>query len=220
VAIREVLKVASKDVAGTTFAIQGFGNVGSWLSRLLIEQGAKVVAVSDMQGAIFSAEGLDISAVSAHHAKTGSVVDFQGAEAISNADLLTLDCEVLVPAALGGVIHQGNARDIRAKYVLEAANGPTTAEADDVLHSRGVLCIPDIWANAGGVTVSYFEWTQNTQHLKWTEDEVNVALDRKMVTAHDALREIMAEYKCSMRTAAFVLGVKRVKQATDLRGLG
>ncbi len=220
VAAREVLLAAGKKLEGTTFAIQGFGNVGSWLSRLLFEQGARVVAVSDMKGGIFAPDGLNIAAVLAHHTQTGSVVDFNGAEPISNSALLTLDCDVLVPAALGGVLHQGNARDVRAKYVLEAANGPTTADADDVLQSRGVLSIPDIWANAGGVTVSYFEWTQNTQQIKWSEEDVNAALERKMVAAHVALRQIMDNYKCSMRTAAFVLGVSRVKQATDLRGIG
>ena len=219
-AVREVLLAAGKKLEGATFAIQGFGNVGSWLARLLYDQGARVVAVSDMKGGIFSPDGLNIPEVLSHHTQAGSVVDFEGAEPISNAALLTLDCDVLVPAALGSVLHQGNAREVRAKYVLEAANGPTTAEADEILQSRGVLCIPDIWANAGGVTVSYFEWTQNTQQLKWSEGDVNVALERKMVAAHVALRQIMEAYKCSMRTAAFVLGVSRVKQATDLRGIG
>jgi glutamate dehydrogenase (NAD(P)+) len=220
VAAREVLLAAGRKLEGTTFAIQGFGNVGSWLAKLLHEQGARVVAASDMKGGVFAPEGLDVPALFQHHATTGSVLGFTPAEPISNADLLTLDCDVLVPAALGSVLHQGNARDVRAKFVLEAANGPTTAEADDVLQSRGVVCIPDIWANAGGVTVSYFEWTQNTQQLKWSEADVNVALERKMVAAHVALREIMEAHKCSMRTAAFALGVSRVKQATDLRGIG
>ncbi|HEV8245833.1 MAG TPA: Glu/Leu/Phe/Val dehydrogenase dimerization domain-containing protein [Polyangiaceae bacterium] len=219
-AAREVLAAAGKSLEGATFAIQGFGNVGSWLARLLWEAGAKVVAVSDVKGGIFSGDGLNVPDLLRFHTESHAVVDFPGSQPISNSDLLSLDSEVLVPAALGGVLHQGNARDIRAKYVLEAANGPTTAEADDIFHSRGITCIPDIWANAGGVTVSYFEWTQNTQQLKWTEAQVNEALELKMVNAHRSIMKIMDEHRCSMRTAAFVLGVSRVKQATDLRGIG
>jgi glutamate dehydrogenase (NAD(P)+) len=218
IAAREVLTAAGKKLEGTTFAIQGFGNVGRWLAVLLHEAGARVVAVSDVNGGIFNGDGLDIPTLVEHYARHGSMADFPRTEPISNASLLTLDCDVLVPAALGGVLHQGNARDVRAKYVLEAANGPTTYEADDILHSRGITCIPDIWANAGGVTVSYFEWVQNTQQLKWSEAEVNVGLEGKMVAAHRALARIMEQHRCSMRTAAFVLGVSRVKQATDLRG--
>ncbi len=220
VAAREVLAAAGKRLEGTTFAIQGFGNVGSWLARLLFEAGAKVVAVSDVNGGIFAGDGLNLPELLRHQAAGQTLVEFPGVQAISNADLLTLDSEVLVPAALGSVLHQGNARDVRTKYVLEAANGPTTAEADEILSSRGIVCIPDIWANAGGVTVSYFEWTQNTQQLRWTEDEVNAALESKMVASHRSIAALMDQHRCSMRTAAFVLGVMRVKQATDLRGLG
>jgi glutamate dehydrogenase (NAD(P)+) len=127
---------------------------------------------------------------------------------------------VLVPAALGHVLHEGNARDVRARYVLEAANGPTTADADQIFSERGIVCIPDIWANAGGVTVSYFEWTQNTQKLKWAEDYVNAMLERHMVDAFQAIAAAMTEFKCNMRTAAFAVGVRRVKEATLLRGIG
>src|SRR6185436_7434401 len=162
---------------------------------------------------------LNVPELLGFHTTSHSVVDFPGSQSISNSDLLTLDSEVIAPAALGGVLHQGNARDIRAKYVLEAANGPTTAEADEIFRSRGITCIPDIWANAGGVTVSYFEWTQNTQQLKWTEAQVNEALESKMVNAHRSIVKIMDQHRCSMRTAAFALGVSRVKQATDLRGI-
>src|SRR6185503_12547483 len=129
-------------------------------------------------------------------------------------------CDVLVPAALGHVLTASNARDVRAKYVLEGANGPTSIEADEIFNQRGVVCVPDIWANAGGVTVCYFEWTQNTQKLKWTEEEVNTALEKHMVDAHKAIRVVMDTHHCSMRTAAFALGVGRVKEATDLRGMG
>ena len=219
-AIREVLATAGKKLEGTRFAIQGFGNVGSWLARLLHAQGAKILAVSDVRGGVFKGDGLDIPALVAHQKETGSVADFAGSEAITNSALLTIECDVLVPAALGHVLNETNARDVRASYVLEAANGPTAAEADAIFNERGIVCIPDIWANAGGVTVSYFEWVQNTQKLKWSEEEVNVALERYMVAAHQAIRNVMDTHRCSMRTAAFALGVGRVKEATDLRGMG
>jgi glutamate dehydrogenase (NAD(P)+) len=219
-AVREVLAAAGKKLEGTSFAIQGFGNVGSWLARLLYERGARIVAVSDLKGGVFKGDGLDIPALFEHARITGSVVDLPGVESITNHDLLSVGCDVLAPAALGHVLHEGNARDVRAKYVLEAANGPTTADADQIFSERGIVCIPDIWANAGGVTVSYFEWTQNTQKLKWSEEQVNEMLERHMVAAHRALAATMEELKCSMRTAAFAVGVRRVKEATLLRGLG
>ena len=219
-AAREVLAAAGKKLEGTSFAIQGFGNVGSWLARLLHERGARIVAVSDLKGGVFKGDGLDVPALFQHARATGSVSEFPGAEALSNQELLKVECDVLVPAALGHVLHEGNAREIRARYVLEAANGPTTAEADQIFSERGITCIPDIWANAGGVTVSYFEWTQNTQKLKWSEDLVNDSLEKHMVDAHRAIALCMDEYKCSMRTAAFVVGVRRVKEATELRGIG
>jgi glutamate dehydrogenase (NAD(P)+) len=220
VAVREVLNAAGKKLDGTSFTIQGFGNVGSWLARLLYEQGARIIGVSDLKGGVFKGDGLDIPALTAHARETGSVIEFPGAEALSNQQLLTVECDVLVPAALGHVLHEGNARDIRAKFVLEAANGPTTAEADLIFNERGIVCIPDIWANAGGVTVSYFEWVQNTQKLKWTLEHVNEMLERHMVQAHRAIAAFMEEHKCSMRTAAFSVAVRRVKEATELRGIG
>jgi glutamate dehydrogenase (NAD(P)+) len=219
-AIREVLASQGKKLEGTTFAIQGFGNVGSWLARLLHDHGARIVAVSDLKGGVFRGDGLDVPALFTRARETGSVVDFPGSEAIGNEALLTLECDVLVPAALGHVLHEGNARDVRAKYVLEAANGPTAAEADQIFSERGIVAIPDIWANAGGVTVSYFEWTQNTQKFKWSEEEVNRGLERHMVAAHRAIQKLMDEKHCSMRTAAFALGVRRVKEATEMRGMG
>jgi glutamate dehydrogenase (NAD(P)+) len=186
----------------------------------LYEVGAKVVAVSDIRGGIFNGNGLDIISLTDHVDETGSLVEFSGSEPISNDALLTLDCDVLVPAALGHVLTRDNARDVRAKYVLEAANGPTTYEADEIFQERGIVCIPDIYANAGGVTVSYMEWTQNTQKTTWTEEQVNLSLQKHMVDAHRAIAKLQDEFKCSMRTAAFALGVRRVKNATDLRGLG
>jgi glutamate dehydrogenase (NAD(P)+) len=220
IAIREVLQADGKAVRGTRFAVQGFGNVGSWFARLAHEQGAKIVAASDMRGGVFRGDGLDVPKLFEHARATGSVVDFPGSEPITNDALLTVDCDVLVPAALGHVLTGSNARDVRAKYVLEGANGPTSIEADEILNQRGVVCVPDIWANAGGVTVSYFEWTQNTQKLKWSESQVNTALEEYIVAAHRAIADVVGAHHCSMRTAAFVLGVQRVKEATDLRGLG
>ncbi|HEY3497950.1 MAG TPA: Glu/Leu/Phe/Val dehydrogenase dimerization domain-containing protein [Polyangiaceae bacterium] len=220
VAVREVLAAAGKKLEGTSFAIQGFGNVGSWLARLLYAEGARIIAVSDLRGGVFRGDGLDVPALLAHVRTSGGLAEFSGSEAISNAELLKVECDVLVPAALGHVLLETNARDVRAKYVLEAANGPTAAEADQIFVERGICCIPDIWANGGGVTVSYFEWTQNTQKLKWSEEEVNRGLERHMVASHRAIRALMDEYRCSMRTAAFALGVRRVKEATELRGIG
>ena len=163
---------------------------------------------------------VDIPKVLEHVAKTGSVVDAPGSKPISNDDLLISDCDVLVPAALGHVLTEDNARQVTAKWVLEAANGPTTVAADEIFNERGITCIPDIYANAGGVTVSYFEWTQNTQKFRWAEETVNSELEKHMVAAHRAIEKTRAEYKCSMRSAAFVVAALRVKEATDLRGLG
>ncbi len=219
-AIREVYKHKGESLKDKTFIIQGFGNVGSWLARLLMDEGAKVLAVSDIKGGIFNGDGLDIDKVFQHAKETGSVVEFAGSEPISNEDILTTECDVLTPAALGHVLTSKNANDVKAKYVLEAANGPCTAEADAILNRRGIVAIPDIFANAGGVTVSYYEWVQNNQFLRWTEDEVNKRLEETMVKAHKGLAAAMDEWSCSMRTAAFALAIQRVKEATDLRGLG
>ena len=219
-AIREALAADGKQLAGTRFAIQGFGNVGSWFARLTHAQGGKIVAASDVKGGVFSGDGIDVMKLVEHVGRTGSVVDFPGTKPISNDALLRVDCDVLVPAALGHVIDEKVARDVKAKYLLEAANGPCTLGGADVLDERGVLCLPDIFANAGGVTVSYFEWTQNLQQHRWSEEKVNEELERHMVTAHKEIRATMARLGCSMRTAAFALAVERVKAATDLRGLG
>jgi glutamate dehydrogenase (NAD(P)+) len=220
IAIREVLRSAGRKIEGTRFAVQGFGNVGSWFARLAHEQGGRIVAASDVRGGIFNGDGLDIPSVIEHVKSSGSVVGFPGSKPISNEDLLLVDCDVLVPAALGHVLTKDNASGVRAKWVLEGANGPTTAEADDIFRTRGIECIPDIWANAGGVTVSYFEWTQNTQHFRWDEEQVNRELEKHMVGAWATLKKASDEHQCSLRTAAFVVAVARVKEATDLRGLG
>ncbi|MEZ4261536.1 MAG: Glu/Leu/Phe/Val dehydrogenase dimerization domain-containing protein [Polyangiaceae bacterium] len=219
-AIRDVLAHDGKKIEGTSFAVQGFGNVGSWFAKLAHDKGAKIVAVSDVRGGIYREGGLDIPAVIEHVKRNKSVVGFPGAKEITNDELLLMECDVLVPAALGHVLTEDNAGDVKAKYVLEAANGPCTAEGDAILVKNGVVCVPDIYANAGGVTVSYFEWTQNIQQFKWHEERVNKELEHHMVAAHTSIREVMKRYGCSMRIAAFVLAVERVRSATELRGIG
>lgn len=219
-AIREVLAADGKKLDGTSMSVQGFGNVGSWFARLAHDHGAKIVAVSDVKGGVFAGDGLDIPKLLEHTRRAGSVVGFPGARPITNEEVLSVDCDVLVPAALGHVINEKVAGEIRATYVVEGANGPCTLEGSDVLDQRGVTCLPDIWANAGGVTVSYFEWVQNLQQHRWSEEKVNEELERHMVAAHKEIRATMARFKCSMRTAAFVLAVERVKAATDMRGVG
>jgi glutamate dehydrogenase (NAD(P)+) len=219
VAIREVLRADGAKLAGTRFSVQGFGNVGSWLARLLYAEGAKIVAVSDAFGGVFNGDGLDVPRLFAHATETKSVVGFSGGTPIGNEELLGVECDVLAPAALGHVLTDKVAREVRARYVLEGANGPCTMEGDQILNERGIVCVPDIFANAGGVTVSYFEWVQNIQQHGWSEEEVNTKLERYMVAAHAAVQKAKKEFGCSMRTAAFVVAIQRVKEATDARGL-
>ncbi|MCX4246044.1 Glu/Leu/Phe/Val family dehydrogenase [Paraliomyxa miuraensis] len=218
-AIRETLRESGADLKDQRFVIQGFGNVGSWSARLLHARGAKILAVSGSKGGIFAGDGLDIPAVLEHYDSHGTVLGFPGAEAISNEDLLVADCDVLMPAALGSVITARNANDVKAKYVVEAANGPVTAEADEILEQRGVTIVPDIYANAGGVTVSYFEWVQNLQNFRWDETRVNEELDKIMTEAHRKIRDIKRAHDISMRKAAFVLAIREVKLATETRGI-
>lgn len=212
-AIREILRLKGMGgIAGKTFAVQGFGNVGQWAAKLIAEAGGKIIAVSNSKGGIVSSAGLDIAPISgAYHGK------LEG-DAISNAELLALQCDVLVPSALGGVITAENAGRVRAKVIAEAANHPVTPEADRLLADRGVVLIPDILCNAGGVTVSYFEWVQNAQRIAWTEDAVNEALEQKMVNACADVHARAKTADCDLRTAAFLLAVERVAEATRLRG--
>ncbi|MDX1983812.1 MAG: Glu/Leu/Phe/Val dehydrogenase dimerization domain-containing protein, partial [Bryobacteraceae bacterium] len=205
-------------VSGYTYAVQGFGNVGSWISRLLYAEGAKVLAVSDVNGAVVNRDGLDIPALVAHVAATGGVTGFAGGDAMDKAALLGIECDVLIPAALGGVLNRETAPEVRAKYILEGANHPSDPEADAVFAGRGILAVPDIFANCGGVTVSYFEWVQNLRQDTWEEQQVHEALRRRMRTAYADLRAAAKQYQCDMRTAAFVLAVARVHRATTLRG--
>jgi glutamate dehydrogenase (NAD(P)+) len=219
-ALEEYLKDAGDGgIRGKRFAVQGFGNVGSWATRFLHERGGTIVAVGDVRGGIVDPEGLDVPKLLDHVKATRSVVGFPGTDAIANDELLLLDVDVLVPAALGGVITEANARDVRARLVLEAANAPTTPRADEILAERGVTVLPDIYVNAGGVTVSYFEWAQNIQQFTWEEDKINAELARHMRDAYATLARIVRERKVSFRTAAFVLAIGRVGRATVLRGI-
>jgi glutamate dehydrogenase (NAD(P)+) len=216
---REALAAKGGSIAGSRFAIQGFGNVGSWAARLLHEAGGRVIAVSDRKGGILSPEGLDVAALSEHHENARTVVGFPGADRITNEELLTLECDVLIPAALGDVLSPELAREARAGMIVEGANGPTGPEADRVFRERGIEVVPDIFANAGGVTVSYFEWVQNIQQLRWSEERVNQELERTMVEAFGHLRRIAKDKGVALRTAAFILAIDRVAKATALRGI-
>ncbi len=203
---------------GATAVVQGFGQVGGWLARLLPRLGVRVVAVSDVGGGAYSSRGLDIGLLMAHAKETGSVKGAPGTEAVTNEELLELPCDILAPAAVERVIHKKNAPRIRARVVLEGANHPTTPEADLILNDRGVLVIPDILANAGGVIVSYFEWAQNIQQYRWDEERVNAELKRIITAAWEATDARASPNKLSLREAAMVVAVERVARAQELRG--
>ncbi|MGA7363253.1 MAG: Glu/Leu/Phe/Val dehydrogenase, partial [Candidatus Dormiibacterota bacterium] len=208
------------DPGQSTVAIQGFGNVGSVSAELLHEQGFKVVAVSDVFGGIHNPQGLDVPALLEHVRINGKVTGFPGATAaITNADLLELPVTILIPAALENQLTMDNAARVQARVVVEAANGPTTPEADDVFHQRGVTLVPDILANAGGVTVSYFEWVQDLQSFFWEESEINGRLTRIMQRAYDQVDELAQEHSTTLRMGAYCLAVKRVADATSVRGI-
>ena len=219
---QEAAEYLGMSLEGSSVAVQGFGNVGSVSAKLLQEIGARVVAVSDSRGGIYHPDGLDIPAVIRHKAETGSVVDFPSTEAITNEELLELPVDVLVPAAKEGQITAANAPYVRAKLIVEGANGPTTPEADEVLKERGCLVVPDILANAGGVTVSYFEWVQGLQFFFWDVEEIRRRLRRILQRSFTDVVEIMRLYErdhIDMRTAAYILAISRVNQATLLRGI-
>lgn len=217
--LREAAKVRNVNLKGAKVAVQGFGNAGQFAHKLVTEMfGCSVVAVSDSKGGIYKEDGLDFNAVVAHKQKTGSVINFPGAKNISNEDILVLDVDVLVPAALDRVITEDNANSVKAKIIVELANGPTTPEADVILHKNGKFVIPDFLANAGGVTVSYFEWVQNINGYYWTLEEVYDKLDKKMTKAfHDMYKEYK-DRNIHPRLAAYVVAVKRVVDAMKLRG--
>lgn len=217
---REFVEHVKGSLEDTTVAIQGFGNVGSWTARILAEFGAKVVAVSDVSGAIYDPKGLDVLDVFNHADGGGMLETYDGPEEISNDELLRLDVDVLIPAAIADVITESVAKELRADIVVEAANGPTTPAADGILNERNVALIPDILANAGGVIVSYLEWVQNTQEYSWTLEEVNQDLERRIVTAFDDVVEAADEMGTpDFRTAAYAIAIERIGTAHAYRGL-
>jgi glutamate dehydrogenase (NAD(P)+) len=204
--------------AETTFAVQGYGNVGSWAARLMQQLGARMVGASDASGAIHADAGIDAEALAAHIGEGGTLVSFPGTDPIDPDDLLAVECDVFIPAALGGMIHADNADRLRCRMVVEGANSPTTPAADEILRSKGVYVVPDVMANAGGVVVSYFEWVQNLQHFRWDEREVNDRLGRIM---RKAFREVSArshQTGTALREAAYELGIERVVEAATIRG--
>ncbi len=218
--VREAMHARKMEPAESTVVVQGFGNVGGNAARLLRDElGMKVLAVSDSSGGIYDPAGLDIRRVDAHKKATGSVIGFRGATDITNRELLELDCTVLVPAALEGAIDRNNADRIKASIVAEGANGPTLPDADAVLYEKGAMLIPDILANAGGVTASYFEWVQDLQYYFWTAAEVNERLNRIMTTAFNKVHSHSAERKVDMRTGAYLLAVREVVNAIEMRGI-
>ncbi|HEY5616624.1 MAG TPA: Glu/Leu/Phe/Val dehydrogenase [Vicinamibacterales bacterium] len=216
---REAAKHRGLDITNATIAIQGFGNVGSVSADLLTRLGAKIVAITDARGGIYNAKGLDIPKVLGYATEHKTIDDFPDAEPLTNEQLFALDADILIPAALENQITTDNAGAIRARIVIEAANGPTTPEANNVLHERGIFVVPDILANSGGVTVSYFEWVQDRYGYFWEESEVNARLEKKMHDAfHDVLQTSM-KYNVDMRTAAYIVAIARVGTVTKVRGM-
>ena len=219
ICVREAASKIGLNLKGATVVVQGYGNAGSIAAKLIADLGAKVIAVSDSSGGIQNAAGLDLAAVDAHKKKTGSVVGLAGATPVSNQAILEIPCDVLIPAALENQITAENAAKIKTKIVAEAANGPTTPEADDILFANGAMVIPDILCTAGGVTVSYFEWVQDLNRDFWEEEEVNLRLEKKMVRAFHEVYDMAQEQKSHLRTGAYLLSVKRVADAMSVRGI-
>jgi glutamate dehydrogenase/leucine dehydrogenase len=217
--IVEAARHLGMNLTTSTVSVQGFGNAGSIAARLIGEEGATVVAVSDSTGGIHNPTGLDIGKVVGWKAEHGTVQGFPGAEDISNAEVLEVDCDILIPAALENQITPRNANNIKARLIAEAANGPTTPEADEILFNKGKFLIPDILCNAGGVTVSYFEWVQDLNRDHWSETVVNAKLKEIMVKAFGETLEVASREEVNMRTAAYLVAVKRVSDAMELRGL-
>lgn len=217
--LREACKVKNIDPKKATVAIQGFGNAGSYAALLAKEiLGARVIAVSDSRGGIYNKEGLVPEDIIAHKNKTGSVIDFPKCKNITNEEILTLDADILIPAALENVLTKDNANDVKAKIIAEAANGPTTPDADEIFFKKNIFVIPDFLCNAGGVTVSYFEWVQNLYSYYWDEEEVHNKLDKKMTNAFYNVFESANKYKVDMRTGAYLFAIQKVAEAMRLKG--
>jgi glutamate dehydrogenase/leucine dehydrogenase len=204
--------------AETTFVVQGYGNVGSWAARIMQQLGARMVGVSDATGAIRAEAGIDANALHEHVAHGGKLIEFEGGEEIPAPDLISIPCDVFIPAALGGMIHEGNADAMQCKVILEGANSPTTPAADAILRDKDVYLIPDVMANAGGVVVSYFEWVQNLQHFRWDEREVNDKLGTIMRRAYREVSARAREEGIDLREAAYLVGIERVVEAARTRG--
>jgi glutamate dehydrogenase (NAD(P)+) len=217
--VEEACKVKKISIRGATVAVQGFGNAGATAARLLADKKAKIIALSDTRGGVTNSRGIDPIKAIRYKERSGTVVGMPGASRISNDDLLAMKCDILIPAALENVITLQNAESVKARVVAEAANGPTTPHADEILARRGITVLPDILTNAGGVTVSYFEWVQNQEGLLWDSDEVNVRLQKIMVRSFHDMIEAMRKYHVPPRTAAMTVGVGRVAEATLVRGL-
>jgi glutamate dehydrogenase/leucine dehydrogenase len=218
----ELLKVLNKKPEGATVAVQGFGNVGSIGAKLLADKGCKIVAASDVSGALYNENGLDINTLYGLAENRQLLSDYKlqaGDKAISNAELLACKCDILLLAALENQITKDNAANVRASIIIEGANGPTTKEADAILNKMGVTVIPDVLANAGGVTVSYCEWVQNNQSVRWDEAEVNKMLERTMVKAFSEVSAIVKQYNCSWRDGAYISALKRLVTVQKLRGI-
>lgn len=220
VALEEAARVTNLDLGNARVIVQGFGNVGSTAARVAEDAGAKIVGVSDATGGIYNPDGLPIRELTQKYAgREGGIREYPNAERVSNSELLELDCDVLVPAAISAQITAENADRIKARLIVEGANGPCTPQADQMLSDRGVHIVPDILANAGGVIVSYFEWVQDLQNFFWEEDEVNHRLTKIMRHSYHAVDSTMRAHKTDMRTAALIIGVKRVAEATVRRGI-
>ena len=215
----EACRLTGLELQGARIAVQGFGNVGGIAAKLFAEAGARIVAVQDHGGTVLREAGLDVPALLEHVRITGSVAGFAAAETLADEAFWRVPCDILIPAALESQITAANAGDITARMVIEGANGPTTPEADDILHDRNVLVVPDVIANAGGVTVSYFEWVQDFSSFFWTEDEINARLVRIMKDAFAAVWQVAQDNQVSLRTATFIVACKRILQARELRGL-
>ena len=215
----EAMKVEEIPVEGARIVVQGFGNVGSAAAYLLQDAGCTIVGISDVAGGIYNPHGFDVHALLAYAKKTGTVLGYPGADQVSNRELLELPCEVLVPAAIEGQITAENAPRIQTRIIAEGANGPTTPEADDILHDRGVFIIPDILCNAGGVTVSYFEWVQDLQQFFWDEDEINKRLAQIMTRSFREVLGVTREKRVNMRTGAYIRAIDRIAKATMIRGI-
>jgi glutamate dehydrogenase (NAD(P)+) len=217
--IREATRKLDMPIPGLRVAVQGFGNVGSFLAKFLVQEGAIVVAVSDSSGGVYNPSGIDVESAIAQKQETGSITGLKGGESVTNDELLLLDCDVLAPCALEQVITTENADNVKAKIICEGANGPTTPAADEILEERGILVLPDVLANAGGVVVSYFEWVQGLQEYFWKEDEVNARLNDISTRAFNETWATRESRGTSMRMAAYGLAVNRVAEATTTRGL-